>query len=157
MKTLNIPLHHVVRHYDASRKNCPASMSKNNWALWEKFKEKLSESEDLSMSQYEELKARIDEVNRENTRQNDVINVVGQEIQYLMQQDEIAKRRYNSVADCPPWAQEAIQYFVDRGDINGDENGNLDLTYDLIREKVFDYRKIRREAAEKAKAAEVLS
>lgn len=29
MKELNIPLERVVRHYDASRKNCPASMSKN--------------------------------------------------------------------------------------------------------------------------------
>ena len=114
------------------------------------------EEEDIDMTKYEELKAMIDEANRENARQNDVINVVGQEIQYLIQQDEIAKRRYNSVADCPEWAREAIQYFVDRGDICGDENGNLDLTYDMVREKVFDYRKIQREAAERAKAAEAM-
>ncbi len=114
------------------------------------------EEEDIDMTKYEELKAMIDEANRENARQNDVINVVGQEIQYLIQQDEIAKRRYNSVGECPDWAQEAIQYFVDRGDICGDENANLDLTYDMVREKVFDYRKIQREAAEKAKAAEAM-
>ena len=41
MKELNIPVERVVRHYDASRKNCPASMSGNNWELWSKFKEAL--------------------------------------------------------------------------------------------------------------------
>lgn len=34
----NIPLKNVVRHYDASRKNCPASMAKNNWEAWRAFK-----------------------------------------------------------------------------------------------------------------------
>lgn len=28
----------IVRHYDASRKNCPGSMSGNNWAEWLAFK-----------------------------------------------------------------------------------------------------------------------
>lgn len=39
MKELNIPAERVVRHYDASRKNCPASMSADGWVKWEKFKE----------------------------------------------------------------------------------------------------------------------
>ncbi len=39
MKELGIPADRVVRHYDASRKNCPVSMSANNWAKWEEFKE----------------------------------------------------------------------------------------------------------------------
>ena len=42
MKELNIPLERVVRHYDASRKNCPASMNKNNWALWGTFKKEIN-------------------------------------------------------------------------------------------------------------------
>ena len=41
MKELGIPADRVVRHYDASRKNCPASMSQNSWAKWEEFKEKI--------------------------------------------------------------------------------------------------------------------
>lgn len=41
MKELNIPAERVVRHYDASRKNCPASMNKNNWQLWNDFKKAL--------------------------------------------------------------------------------------------------------------------
>lgn len=41
MKTFNIDIGHVVRHYDASRKNCPAVMSANNWAKWTEFKNRL--------------------------------------------------------------------------------------------------------------------
>ena len=31
----------IVRHYDASRKNCPGSMSANNWAEWNVFRLRL--------------------------------------------------------------------------------------------------------------------
>lgn len=41
MKELGIPSERVVRHYDASRKNCPASMSSGSWAMWHTFKEKI--------------------------------------------------------------------------------------------------------------------
>ncbi len=41
MSELNIPIERVVRHYDASRKNCPTSMSNNNWLLWNTFKAQL--------------------------------------------------------------------------------------------------------------------
>lgn len=43
MEKYNIPLDRVVRHYDASKKICPRSMSKNNWERWWIFKRKLSE------------------------------------------------------------------------------------------------------------------
>lgn len=39
MRKFNIPIDRVVRHYDASRKNCPGHMSKNSWNAWWKFKE----------------------------------------------------------------------------------------------------------------------
>lgn len=41
MAWYHIPLSRVVRHYDASHKICPASMSGDNWAAWWKFKESL--------------------------------------------------------------------------------------------------------------------
>ncbi|HID0815689.1 TPA: peptidoglycan recognition protein family protein [Clostridium botulinum] len=44
MRTFNIPASKVVRHYDASRKNCPASMSGSNWARWYEFKSRLGDS-----------------------------------------------------------------------------------------------------------------
>ena len=34
----NIPDERVVRHYDASRKVCPAYFSSNNWGKWNEFK-----------------------------------------------------------------------------------------------------------------------
>lgn len=43
MNKYNIPIEKVVRHYDASRKMCPSSMSANNWAKWYEFKAKLSQ------------------------------------------------------------------------------------------------------------------
>jgi N-acetylmuramoyl-L-alanine amidase len=41
MLELNIPIENVLRHYDASRKLCPMSMSDNNWTLWYEFKKQL--------------------------------------------------------------------------------------------------------------------
>lgn len=41
MKAYGIDINHVVRHYDASRKMCPNSMSTNNWAKWNEFKRRL--------------------------------------------------------------------------------------------------------------------
>ena len=43
MKKHNIPIDRVVRHYDASRKICPRSMSANNWDKWNEFKKSLNE------------------------------------------------------------------------------------------------------------------
>ena len=48
MSELDIPIDRVVRHYDASRKNCPASMSKNNWSKWHAFKDKLIQREEVN-------------------------------------------------------------------------------------------------------------
>lgn len=47
MKELNIPIENVVRHYDASRKNCPASMSLDGWLKWNEFKKSLTEEEKM--------------------------------------------------------------------------------------------------------------
>jgi N-acetylmuramoyl-L-alanine amidase len=38
---LNLTQEKVLRHYDASRKNCPQSMSADNWSLWHEFKKQL--------------------------------------------------------------------------------------------------------------------
>jgi len=41
MQKYNVGIDNVVRHYDASRKGCPNSMSTNNWAKWNWFKSQL--------------------------------------------------------------------------------------------------------------------
>jgi N-acetylmuramoyl-L-alanine amidase CwlA len=43
MKEYNIDINNVVRHYDASGKNCPQSMSANSWQKWKEFKSMLTE------------------------------------------------------------------------------------------------------------------
>ena len=48
MKELNITADRVVRHYDASRKNCPASMNSQSWALWNDFRKALIAQEELT-------------------------------------------------------------------------------------------------------------
>ena len=47
MLELSIPIDRVVRHYDASLKNCPASMSANGWALWNTFKAQLQQKSNI--------------------------------------------------------------------------------------------------------------
>lgn len=39
MRKFNIPIERVVRHYDASRKTCPAHMRKSDWQAWAQFKQ----------------------------------------------------------------------------------------------------------------------
>lgn len=38
MVKFKIPVNNVVRHFDVSGKLCPATMSKDNWRDWKKFK-----------------------------------------------------------------------------------------------------------------------
>lgn len=43
MNQYNIPVERVVRHYDASRKICPYTWNKNNWAKWQQFKQDITD------------------------------------------------------------------------------------------------------------------
>ena len=115
MQELNIPIDRVVRHYDASRKNCPQSMSGNGWAQWYKFKEKLK-GEDLTMAQYEELKNEISQL-------TETVKVLATELHDLKH-----PMIYNYIdKNMPEWAREAVSWAVENGILNGDENGlNLD-------------------------------
>ena len=112
---LNIPIDRVVRHYDASRKNCPQSMSGNGWAQWYKFKEKLK-GEDLTMAQYEELKNEISQL-------TETVKVLATELHDLKH-----PMIYNYIdKNMPEWARSAVLWAVENGILNGDENGlNLD-------------------------------
>lgn len=40
-------IENVVRHYDASRKNCPAALSANDWAKWKELKRRIAEVREL--------------------------------------------------------------------------------------------------------------
>lgn len=116
MQDLSIPIDRVVRHYDASRKNCPASMSKDGWLQWYEFKKLLSE-EGLTMSQYDELKAEINALREEKT-----------------------PMIYNYIDDnMPEWARPTIQKLVNKGLLKGGEEG-LNLNEELMRMLVINDR-----------------
>ena len=62
MKELNIPADRVVRHYDASRKLCPASMSAYNWKAWHEFKRRLTDNtKEVEKSMYYKTLSEIPE------------------------------------------------------------------------------------------------
>lgn len=107
MQELNIPPERVVRHYDASRKNCPASMNNGTWSKWNEFKSMIEE--DIDMAKLEELENRIAKL--EN------------------------KMVYNYIdTNMPDWAKPTIQKLVDKGYLKGDGNG-LGLTDEML--KIF--------------------
>ena len=115
MEELNIPFDRVVRHYDASRKNCPASMNKGDWHKWNKFKDLLKESEELTMSQYDELKKMISDLSYKIDRlENPMI--------------------YNYIDEnMPEWARPTIQKMVDKGILRGNEKGELGLNETMLK------------------------
>jgi N-acetylmuramoyl-L-alanine amidase CwlA len=119
MKELNIPIDRVVRHYDASRKNCPASMSGNNWALWTQFKKLLTESEELTMAQYDELKKEIDA---------------------LKETIASLEKVYHYTLEVPEWGRATIQKLLDKGLYKGASESDLNLPDNLLRTLVINDR-----------------
>ena len=48
--------------------------------------------------------------------------------------------RYNKVSEMPKWAQNEAQELINSGALKGDENGNLDLTEDMLRMLIISKR-----------------
>ena len=115
MEELHIPLERVVRHYDASRKLCPATMSKNGWAEWYIFKARLQNKEELTVTQYEELKKMIGDITAEVEKFKEPMI-------------------YNYIdVNMPAWARPTIDKLYTKGLLKGDENGCLNLDTSMLR------------------------
>lgn len=85
MKDLGIPLDRVVRHYDASRKNCPQNLNYNGWAGWTNFKNLLKNAQSGSQSQTQDFGITekdgvatilVDTLNVRNAPDGDIIGTV---------------------------------------------------------------------------------
>ena len=50
--------------------------------------------------------------------------------------------RYATIDDVPGWAREETQRLIDRGALKGDENGNLDVTMDMLRTMIVCQRMV---------------
>lgn len=115
MSELGIPANRVVRHYDASRKNCPATMSANNWAKWNLFKSAIINEqiqEVLTMGQYNELKKRIDELSAKIPEPTMI---------------------YAWIDNMPDWAKPTVEKLYNAGYLKGNEQGRLNLDYNTLR------------------------
>ena len=115
MAKYHVPVSRVCRHYDVTHKKCPEPWVRNP-QLWQKFKTMLTGKE-------------VEDMTEAQTR-----NIA---------QEEIKKANamvYDRVHDCPAWAQNTVQRLVNKGFLQGDENGKLGLTEDLMRVLVINDR-----------------
>ena len=93
----------------------------------------VEESEDLTMSQYTELKELIE---KQAAEINDLRNV-NQQLVNVVQTTMV----YDYVDDnMPDWARTAVQAAMSFGAIRGDENGRLGLSYKDLRAICREYR-----------------
>lgn len=112
MAKYHVPVSRVCRHYDVTHKECPEPWVRNP-KQWEKFLEML-EAEDMTEAQTRKIA-----------------------------QEEIKKANakvYDRVQDCPEWAKDTVQRLVNKGFLQGDENGKLGLTEELMRVLVINDR-----------------
>ena len=139
----------ICRHYDVTGKRCPAPWVDDS-SLWLKFKERVEEERPMTPAEKKEfdaLKATVKAQAKAISKlQLQDVNFTEQ-IKAMQEFDtdvtkglnalnERTKARYQSVDDCPKWAQPTVSKLVDEGALKGDEKG-LDLTDDLTRTLVI--------------------
>lgn len=117
MAKYHIPVSRVCRHYDVTRKNCPEPWIRNP-QLWEKFKTMLTEKE-------------VEDMTEAQTRA-----IAKQEIANA----EKEKKVYDTVDAVPAWGKATVQKLVNKGFLQGDDQGKLALTTDLLRLLVINDR-----------------
>lgn len=117
MAKYHIPVSRVCRHYDVTRKNCPEPWVRNP-QLWQKFKNMLTEKE-------------VEDMTEAQTRA-----IAKQEIANA----EKAKKVYDTVDAVPAWGKATVQKLVNKGFLQGDDQGKLALTTDLLRLLVINDR-----------------
>lgn len=111
----HVPVSRICRHYDVTHKECPEPWVRNP-NQWENFKKMLTEKE-------------VEDMTEQQTR--------------AIAQQEIKKANakvYDRVQDCPTWAKDTVQRLVNKGFLQGDENGKLGLTEELMRVLVINDR-----------------
>lgn len=117
MAKYHIPVSRVCRHYDVTHKDCPEPWVRNP-RLWQKFKDMLTEKE-------------VEDMTEAQTRA-----IAKQEIANA----ENAKKVYNTVDAVPAWGKATVQKLVNKGFLQGDDQGKLALTTDLLRLLVINDR-----------------
>ena len=89
------------------------------------------------MAKAEELQKQIEEMKQGYDK---IINTMGAEIADLKQKVN-NPMIYNYIDEnMPQWAREAVQKAFDKGILQGEEEGKLNLTYNDLRQIVREYR-----------------
>lgn len=132
MNKYGVPAQNVLRHYDVWDKQCPEPFVRKP-ELWEKFKRKLSESEELTMEQYNELKSLIEK----QAVAISALQAENKELKAVVQSTMVYN--YND-GNMPEWARKAVQAAMDCGAIQGDADGCLGLSYKDLRAICREYR-----------------
>lgn len=107
----------ICRHYDVTGKRCPGPWV-DDPRLWRDFLKKVEEGKPMTKEEREEM------------------NKIEAEVKEL---DERTAAKYNSVEECPDWAQPTVSKLVARGIIQGTGDG-LGLTYSDLRQLVWNDR-----------------
>lgn len=121
MNKYNIDISRVIRHFDVTGKPCPLPYVNN--AKWQEFKNMITESGGLTMTQYEELK-----------KENEALKA---EIQALKATQETV---YHYTVDVPEWGRPTIQKLLDKGLYKGASESDLNLPETLLRVLVINDR-----------------
>ena len=122
MRNYDIPIEHVIRHYDVWDKCCPEPFVKHP-EQWEEFKNRL-ESEDNEMTveekqEFDDLKSKVSDIDESLTNAYKILN---------------GKMIYNYIdSNMPDDYKPTIQKLVGNGYLKGNEKGELLLTDDMIR------------------------
>lgn len=135
----------LCRHYDVTGKICPQPWV-NNPTLWENFKKRVEENKPMTPAERVELnklKLRVDELekaaaklekndtklDKEMVSTKDTIEDLEGRIAVV---DERTGVRYRYLNEVPAWARPTIKKLLNKRFLKGDD-GNLALTYDLVR------------------------
>ena len=118
MKKYNIKIDRVIRHFDVTGKSCPAPLVDNT--KWKEFKNKITESGDLTMSQYEELKKEIETLKLKNQTLESIVGSL-----------------YKTADEIPDYYMTEIKPLLDKGVIKGVGGNILNLPEILVRTLVI--------------------
>lgn len=138
MKQYNIPLSNVIRHYDVTHKICPEPFVRDI-KQWEKFKTLVLnyyEGNDLTMTQYEELKNLIENQNLVISKLQNENKILKEAIGWDSDSNEPALYAYNdsNLSKISKDANAIIGKLISEGKLSIDDTGKFTpLCKSLIR------------------------
>ena len=122
MDKYNIYIDHVVRHYDVTLKDCPKTFLDNS--VWEKFKLQILNGSDDEMTEAEKAKMKAIDESLSN-------------LYRIVQEMKERNPVYKTIADVPDWGKPVIQKLMADGVLCGDENGDINVSGDMLRGMVI--------------------